>query len=174
MECNIRRALQPPSAARRTLLLALASQSASPLFIPLGALAQSGSLLTRPIPSSGEALPVIGLGSWITFNVGNDSVARDNCAEVMRTFFAAGGRVIDSSPMYGSSQEVIGYGLGKLMKAGLQTPVFAADKVWISPRREVGIRLKCRANTGTCGGASIFCKFITCSHGRNTCRCCLQ
>ena len=132
MECNIRRALQPPSTARRTLLLALASQAASPLFIPLGALAQSGSLLTRPIHSSGEALPVIGLGSWITFNVGNDSVARDNCAEVMRTFFAAGGRVIDSSPMYGSSQEVIGYGLGKLSKAGLQTPVFAADKVWIS------------------------------------------
>ena len=86
----------------------------------------------RPTPSSGEPLPVIGLGSWITFNVGNDRVARDNCAEVMRSFLAGGGRVIDSSPMYGSSQEVIGYGLGKLGLAGLQTPVFAADKVWIS------------------------------------------
>jgi diketogulonate reductase-like aldo/keto reductase len=50
----------------------------------------------------------------------------------MRNFFASGGRLIDSSPMYGSSQEVIGHGLGKLMKAGLQTPVFAADKIWIS------------------------------------------
>ena len=88
-------------------------------------------MLTRAIPSSGEALPVIGLGSWITFNVGNDRVARDNCAEVMRSFFAGGGRVIDSSPMYGSSQEVIGYGLDKLGTAG-SAPVFAADKVWTS------------------------------------------
>jgi diketogulonate reductase-like aldo/keto reductase len=126
------RRAQAPSATRRTLVLSAAAQAASPLLTPFCALAQSGSVLTRPIPSSGEALPVIGLGSWITFNVGNDRVARDNCAEVMRTFFAAGGRVIDSSPMYGSSQEVIGYGLGKLSKAGLQTPVFAADKVWIS------------------------------------------
>lgn len=73
---------------------------------------------------------MIGLGTWITFNVGNDRVARDNSAEVMRNFFAAGGRIIDSSPMYGSSQEVIGYGLGKLNKNATQ--VFAADKVWIS------------------------------------------
>ena len=62
-------------------------------------------MLTRPIPSSGEPLPVVGLGSWITFNVGDDPVARDDCAEVMRAFFAAGGRMIDSSPMYGSSQD---------------------------------------------------------------------
>jgi len=74
-------------------------------------------------------LPVVGLGSWITFNVGNDRVARDSSAEVMRNFFDAGGRMIDSSPMYGSSQDVIGYGLRKAALAGR---VFAADKVWIS------------------------------------------
>jgi len=119
------------TASRRTLLLSLAAQAASPLLISLSASAQPGPMLTRPIPSSGEALPVIGLGSWITFNVGNDRVARDNSAEVMRNFFAAGGRVIDSSPMYGSSQEAIGYGLNKLNKAP-QPSVFAADKVWIS------------------------------------------
>jgi diketogulonate reductase-like aldo/keto reductase len=84
---------------------------------------------TKPIPSSGEALPVIGLGSWITFNVGDDVVARDSCAEVMRGFFDAGGRMIDSSPMYGSSQAVIGYGLNKL---GDPSRLFSADKVWIS------------------------------------------
>jgi diketogulonate reductase-like aldo/keto reductase len=72
---------------------------------------------------------VIGLGSWITFNVGNDPVARAACAAVMRGFFDAGGRLIDSSPMYGSSQEVIGYGLQKL---GMRSRVFAADKVWIA------------------------------------------
>jgi diketogulonate reductase-like aldo/keto reductase len=89
-------------------------------------------MLTRPIPSSGEMLPVVGLGSWITFNVGDDPVARDACAEVMRNFVEAGGRMIDSSPMYGSSQEVIGYGL---RKTGLAARVFAADKVWTSSSR---------------------------------------
>jgi diketogulonate reductase-like aldo/keto reductase len=83
----------------------------------------------RTIPSSGEAVPVVGLGSWITFNVGNDRAARDSCAEVMRAFFAAGGRMIDSSPMYGSSQDVIGHGLRAL---GKPAALFAADKVWIS------------------------------------------
>jgi diketogulonate reductase-like aldo/keto reductase len=132
MNGKIHQASPLASASRRTLLLSLATQAASSFLIPMNASAQAGPVLTRPIPSSGEALPVIGLGSWITFNVGNDGVARDNCAEVMRNFFASGGRLIDSSPMYGSSQEVIGYGLGKLSQAGLQTPVFAADKVWIS------------------------------------------
>ncbi len=74
-------------------------------------------------------MPVVGLGSWITFNVGGDPVARDACANVMRTFVEAGGRMIDSSPMYGSSQEVIGYGL---RKAALTGRIFSADKVWIS------------------------------------------
>jgi diketogulonate reductase-like aldo/keto reductase len=77
-------------------------------------------------------LPLVGLGSWITFNVGNDPVARESCAEVMRAFFEDGGRLIDSSPMYGSSQKVIGYGLGKL---GAAERVFSADKVWISSGR---------------------------------------
>ena len=132
MNGKIHQASPLASASRRTLLLSLATQAASSFLIPMNESAQAVPVLTRSIPSSGESLPVIGLGSWITFNVGNDGVARDNCAEVMRNFFASGGRLIDSSPMYGSSQEVIGYGLGKLSQAGLQTPVFAADKVWIS------------------------------------------
>jgi diketogulonate reductase-like aldo/keto reductase len=81
---------------------------------------------TKPIPASGEPLPVVGLGSWITFNVGEDPAARAACAEVMRAFFEGGGRMIDSSPMYGSSQAAIGAGLARLGDA----PVFAADKVW--------------------------------------------
>ncbi len=88
-----------------------------------------GAPLTKPIPSSGEAIPVVGLGSWITFNVGDDPGARANCAEVMRNFFAADGRLIDSSPMYGSSQGVIGEGLQKL---GVPRELFSADKVWTS------------------------------------------
>lgn len=85
--------------------------------------------LSRIIASSGEQIPVVGLGSWITFNVGNDAPARAHCAEVMRHFFEAGGRLIDSSPMYGSSQGVIGDGLQKL---SAQRRVFSAGKVWTS------------------------------------------
>ncbi|MEP6767551.1 MAG: aldo/keto reductase, partial [Acidobacteriota bacterium] len=51
-----------------------------------------GPILTRAIPSSGETLPLVGLGSWITFNVGDDAAGRDSCAEVMRAFFREGGR----------------------------------------------------------------------------------
>ena len=84
---------------------------------------------TRPIPSSGEQIPLVGLGSWITFNVGNDRTARAQCTEVMREFFAAGGRLIDCSPMYGSSQDVIGEALQQL---AAQPRVFSAEKVWTS------------------------------------------
>ena len=87
------------------------------------------ALLRKPIGSSGETLPVIGLGSWITFNVGDDAQARAGCTEVMRQFFLAGGRMIDSSPMYGSSQPVIGAGLAQLRA---QEQVFSAEKVWTS------------------------------------------
>ena len=114
--------------SRRTAIGAIAAGAAAATLRPLSVLAQS-TLITRPIPSSGERLPVVGLGSWITFNVGDDVELRDECAAVMRAFFAAGGRLIDSSPMYGSSQEVIGYGLGTL---GRPPALFSAEKVWIS------------------------------------------
>lgn len=88
---------------------------------------QSSAFITKAIPSTHESIPVIGLGSSRTFNVGNDPHGLDNVAEVIRHFFHAGGTLIDSSPMYGSSQAAIGYGLKKLGKA---KDVFSADKVW--------------------------------------------
>ena len=91
--------------------------------------ARSDTTITRPISSSGEELPIVGLGSWITFNVGDDRQLQDECADVIAAFFAAGGRLIDSSPMYGSAQATIGYGLNKLRKS---QSLFAADKVWIA------------------------------------------
>jgi len=113
------------SLSRRRLLGAClgawGALAARPLF------AASAPLITRPIPSSGEAIPVIGLGSWITFNVGRDPQARAECAAVMRQFFGGGGRMVDSSPMYGSAQDVIGAAVQSLEPARL----FAADKVWI-------------------------------------------
>jgi diketogulonate reductase-like aldo/keto reductase len=114
---------------QRRRLLRAAAATAALLALRDPASAQSGSpLLVRPIPSTGEMLPAVGLGTWITFNVGDDPAARDSCAEVMRAFFADGGRVIDSSPMYGSSQPVIGHGLRRL---GQPAQLFSAEKVWI-------------------------------------------
>ena len=112
---------------RRFFLRTMAAAGVAGMLWPIGGLARTNSVITRQIPSSQESIPVIGLGSWITFNVGDDPTARDACAEVMRHFFEAGGTVIDSSPMYGSSQDVIGYGLKKL---GRTATVFSADKVW--------------------------------------------
>ncbi len=105
---------------------ALAALGASVL-VPATGAAGREQLIRKPIPSSGEAMPVIGLGSSRTFNVGDDIDARDSCAAVIRHFLDAGGRMIDSSPMYGSSQPVIGYALDKLGRSGA---VFSADKVW--------------------------------------------
>jgi diketogulonate reductase-like aldo/keto reductase len=119
-----------PSVERRMLLGSLgAAGAAATLLRPSVGAARQGPLPTRPIPSTGEALPIVGLGSWITFNVGDDPVARGACAEVMRAFFEAGGRLIDSSPMYGSSQAVIGHGIREL---GEPPGLFSADKVWTS------------------------------------------
>lgn len=115
------------TATRRTIVRGmLASAAALPV---RRARAQPSQLVTKPIASSGERLPVVGLGSWITFNVGKDRQLLDECAAVMAAFFAAGGRMIDSSPMYASSQPTIGYGLKKL---GYPQALFSAEKVWIS------------------------------------------
>ena len=114
---------------RRTILQGmLATASAAALPLP-AARAQSAALLTRPIPATGEQLPLVGLGSWITFNVGDDRKLLDECAGVMAAFFEAGGRMIDCSPMYGSSQPTIGYGLKKL---GYPEALISAEKVWTS------------------------------------------
>jgi diketogulonate reductase-like aldo/keto reductase len=114
--------------SRRAMIGAVAGGAAACLLRPLWALERTAPI-TRPIPSSGEHLPVVGLGTWITFNVGDDTELRDECAAVMQAFFRAGGRVIDSSPMYGSSQQVIGYGLAR---SGRAERLFSADKVWTS------------------------------------------
>ncbi|WP_236025241.1 aldo/keto reductase [Arenibaculum pallidiluteum] len=117
---------------RRALLAGLAATgvAAGAAALAPRALARTepGTVLARAIPSSGELVPAVGLGTWITFNVGEDAEARDACVEVVQAFFEGGGRMIDSSPMYGSSQAVIGHALGRL---GAAAP-FSADKVWIS------------------------------------------
>ena len=101
-----------------------------------GAVAQpSAPMHTRRIPSSGVAVPVIGLGTWRGFDVGGDAAARARLTDVLRELFAAGGRVIDSSPMYGSSEQVAGDLLAAL-KA--HDRAFVATKVW-TDGREAGM-----------------------------------
>ena len=90
------------------------------------------AMLTRPIPSSGERLPVIGLGTWQTFDVGRDAGARGELREVLESFVRGGGKVVDSSPMYGTSEEVVGDLAGELE---LRPSLFVATKVWTSGRQ---------------------------------------
>jgi diketogulonate reductase-like aldo/keto reductase len=84
-------------------------------------------MLTKTIPATGEALPVIGMGTWQTFNVGSAPEERKPLEEVLAEFSQAGGKLLDSSPMYGDSEEVLGDLSAKL---GLRQKLFIATKVW--------------------------------------------
>lgn len=96
-------------------------------------------VITRAIPSTKEALPVIGLGSWQTFDVDDVGPVRP----VVEKFLALGGRVIDSSPMYGKSEAAIGTMLAQLRKADPNMPrPFLATKVWTSGRQEGVAQMK--------------------------------
>ena len=115
--------------------------TAGGLFLPVRALraqakTESSSMLTRAIPSSGEKLPVIGLGTWQAFDVDLTSDNRGQLGEVLSLFVKLGGRVIDTSPMYGRAEDVI----GELATAlGIQDKIFLATKVW-TRGKENGIK----------------------------------
>jgi len=119
---------------RRSFLKSVSGLVLAPVtsFTPLSSLlADDGvasPIITRAIPASGEMLPVIGMGSWQTFSVGSNKTDRARCVKILQTFFDRGGGMIDSSPMYGSSQEVIGYCLAQLQP---HPGLFSATKVWI-------------------------------------------
>lgn len=119
---------------RREFLRHAALAAALPAWPALAA----PELHLRLVPSTRERLPVVGLGTWLTFDVGNDPAARDARGEVLRAFFRAGGRVVDSSPMYGASEEVIGAQLARIGRPG---SLFGATKVWtvgaVSGRRQM-------------------------------------
>lgn len=95
-------------------------------------LAAPPRMLTKLIPSSREPLPVIGLGTWQTFDVAASEGARKPLEEVLSLFVQLGGRVVDSSPMYGRSESVLG---DVAVKLGLRQKLFMATKVWTSGRQ---------------------------------------
>jgi diketogulonate reductase-like aldo/keto reductase len=109
-----------------------AAAAASPLLARMNAMA-ADAMIARPIPSSGEAMPVIGLGTWNVFDVGEDAGARAPLKEVLRHLVDAGGRMIDTSPMYGRAEAVTGDLVAEL---GLRPRVFLATKVWTSGKEQ--------------------------------------
>ena len=96
----------------------------------------SKQLIKRPIPRSGELLPVVGLGTWQTFDVGPNAPERVELKEVLKLLVAQGASVVDSSPMYGQAERVVGDLSEEL---GIRPRLFIATKVWTSGR-EAGIR----------------------------------
>ena len=103
-------------------------------------------LINRNIPSTGEAIPVIGMGSWLTFDVGGSSDGRRRMTKVLEAFVKHGGRVVDSSPMYGSSEEVIG-DLAKSL--GVIDKLWIATKVWTNGSKVAWIKFKIQISTST-------------------------
>ena len=116
--------------ALRTLGGLVALMALRPVF------AQNEKIMTRKIPSTGEELPAVGLGTWQVFDAGNDAAARAPLREVLVQFARAGGKLVDSSPMYGSAESVAGDLVAEL---GLRDKLFVATKVWTRGREE-GIR----------------------------------
>jgi len=120
-----------PAARRRKFLRSLAAAA----LLPVAAMAGGSPLIVRRVPATGEILPPIGLGTWQSFDVsGQEDLAA--AKETLRLFAGQGGSVVDSSPMYGKSEAVI----GRLAAAtGLTGKLFLATKVW-TEGREAGIR----------------------------------
>jgi diketogulonate reductase-like aldo/keto reductase len=117
--------------SRRRFVASLAGLAAARA---LAADVQDRAAITRPIPGTSERLPVIGLGTWITFNVAPTVHNEAPLVPVMRTFFERGGAMIDSSPMYGYSEAVVG---DLLNEEPRRDRLFSATKIW-TPVRAVG------------------------------------
>ncbi len=94
------------------------------------------SLIKRPIPKGSELLPVVGIGTYDTFNVGRTAPERTELKQVLVEFAALGGTVIDSSPMYGEAERVVGDLTAELKN---REKYFYATKVWTSGK-QAGIR----------------------------------
>jgi diketogulonate reductase-like aldo/keto reductase len=103
--------------------------TAAALVLPIirQAKGESSAMLTRKIPSSGQKLPVIGLGTWRAFDVELSAVIRRQLEDVLSLFVKLGGQVIDSSPMYGRAEKVVGDLTSGL---GIREKLFLATKVW--------------------------------------------
>jgi aryl-alcohol dehydrogenase-like predicted oxidoreductase len=120
--CTRRRILQAGAAVLGAMLMPVESHGAG--------------MLERRIPKTGESLPAVGLGTWQVFDVAGDPTGMAQARDTLRVFVEQGGRVIDSSPMYGSSESVTGQLAAEL---GIHGKLFVATKVWTTGR-QAGVR----------------------------------
>ena len=118
---------------RRRFLQQSAGLTAAALSWPAWLSAKQLAPIKKAIPKTGEQLPVIGMGTSRTFDIGNDQALRQRLAEVLQIFFDQGGALIDSSPMYGNAEQVTG-DLLKTIKN--KQALFAATKVWTWGKEE--------------------------------------
>lgn len=119
--------------SRRDFIQGLGLLAAGILLVPKNVFGQGRQPITRAIPSTGESVPVIGMGTSGTFDAGNDRAVMAELGEVLQVFFDNGGTVIDSSPMYGSAEMVV----GELLKTTRnRKALFAATKVWIDGKQD--------------------------------------
>lgn len=126
---------RPDGISRRDVLRGTLAVGAAAL-TPAAIAAKPGAPLTRAIPRTGERIPAIGLGTWQVFDVGSSEAERAPLREVLKRFVALGGKVIDSSPMYGESETVVG---DLAEEIGVHDRLFLATKVWTTGRN-AGIR----------------------------------
>ena len=120
--------------SRRRFIKSTTALSLAGIAPPLLARATQTPMITKAIPSTGEQVPVIGMGTWLTFDVGHEPKLRHARCEILAGFFKLGGTIIDSSPMYGYSEDVIGY----CRKQTGDAPLFSATKVW-TPFKNLGV-----------------------------------
>ncbi|UCH54257.1 MAG: aldo/keto reductase [Pseudomonadota bacterium] len=121
-----------PALNRRSFLKMLGAASLGGSWLRAAFAADPRAALSRPIPSSGEQLPVIGMGTSRTFDAGDNAAKRAQLLEVLQAFFAGGGTLIDSSPMYKSAEEVTGALLAEIKP---KPKLFSATKVWIDGKQ---------------------------------------
>ncbi|WP_150912714.1 aldo/keto reductase [Marinobacter halotolerans] len=105
----------------------------SPLLFANAPEMPGSSPITRKIAGTGESIPAIGMGTWITFNVGGDPQLVAQRTQVLKTFFQWGGSVVDGSPMYGTASDVVGQALDTL---NAHDKIFAATKIWTGDESE--------------------------------------
>jgi diketogulonate reductase-like aldo/keto reductase len=121
--------------SRRAVLQGIGGMAAAAALGGGGASAGELPVNLKPIPVSGEKVPTIGMGTWLTFNVAPFTDAREQRVEVVRAFLDRGGRMVDSSPMYGLAEAAVGHCREKLNGA---PQMFTATKVWI-PTKIAGV-----------------------------------
>jgi diketogulonate reductase-like aldo/keto reductase len=112
---------------RRSFLKYAAVASASTVSPGVVNAAKKSQIIRKQLPGKSVSLSAIGMGTWITFDVPPDTHVRNQRTEVLQKFFDLGGEMIDSSPMYGQAEDMLGYGLARLQS---NDKLFAASKIW--------------------------------------------